>query len=113
MINNLKNYKLGDIFDLCDGFESKYKVIHEDGDYIVIKEHNGRNTNYFNFYNKKLDMLLVVNRCEGTDRYVLFEQRRYNNGEDIEEVYRGFFYSIEEDPVKIYEDAVYCGCLPE
>ena len=54
MRNNLKNCKLGDVFDLYDNFESKHKVIHEDGDYMVIKEYNDRNTNYFSLYNKKL-----------------------------------------------------------
>ena len=113
MRNNLKNVKLGDIFDLYDNFDSKHKVVHEDGDYIVIKEYSDRDTNYFNLYNRKLDMLLTGDRCEGTDRYVLFEQHEFNNGEDVEERYKGFFYSVEEDPIKIYEDATYSGCLPE
>ena len=113
MKNNLKNIKLGDVFDLFKDMDSKHKVVHVDGDYYVLKEHSDRKTNYFMFYNKKLDMLLSVDKCVGTDRYVLFEQCEYNNGEDVEEIYRGFFYSVEDDPVEIYEDAACSGRLPE
>ena len=44
---------------------------------------------------------------------MLFEQHEFNKGEEAEEIYKDFFYYIEDDSVKIYEDAKFGGNLPE